>query len=119
MSRHKDALYIHHIQEACRKIIHRLSGVTRAAFDADDEKQDGIIRQLEIIGEAAGQVSEDFRQSHPFIDWRGMKDLRNVLIHGYANVDLDEVWRIAHTHVPELYRQLVALQRESEEEGES
>jgi len=51
--------------------------------------------------------------------WRGMKDLRNALIHGYANVDLDEVWRIAHTDVPELYRQLVALKRESEEERES
>ncbi len=95
-----------------------LNGVSRAAFDADDEKQDGIIRQLEIIGEAAGQVPEAFRQSYPFIDWRGMKDLHNVLIHGYANVDLDEVWRIAHTDVPELYRQLVALQRESEEKRE-
>jgi uncharacterized protein with HEPN domain len=71
-----DLIKPHHIQEACRKIIHRLSGVTREAFDADDEKQDGIIRQMEIIGEAAGQVSEDFRQSHPFIDWRGMKDLK-------------------------------------------
>ena len=45
-----------------------------------------------------------------------MKDLRNVLIHGYANVDLHEVWRIAHTHLPEIYRQLVVLPRESEEE---
>ncbi len=50
---------------------------------------------MEIIGEAAGQVSEAFRHSHPGIDWQGMKDLRNVLIHGYADVNLDRVWRIA------------------------
>lgn len=95
MSRHNDELYIHHIQEASRKIIQRLQGITRAAFDANEEKQDSIIRQMEIIGEAAGQVSEAFRHSHPGIDWQGMKDLRNVLIHGYADVNLDRVWRIA------------------------
>lgn len=63
MSRHNDALYIHHIHVASQKILHRLQRVTRAAFDAAEEKQDGIIRQLEIIGEAAGQISEAFRQS--------------------------------------------------------
>ena len=118
MLRHNDELYIHHIQEASRKIIQRLQGITRAAFDANEEKQDSIIRQMEIIGEAAGQVSEAFRHSHPGIDWRGMKDLRNVLIHGYADVNLDRVWRIAHTHVPELHHQLAALQHKSEEERE-
>ena len=119
MSRHNDALYLHHIQQAGQKILHRLQGVTRAAFDADDEKQDGIIRQLEIIGEAAGQISEAFRQHHPSIDWRGMKDFRNVLIHGYADVNLDRVWRIAHAQVPQLVRQLAALRSpEAEEERE-
>lgn len=65
MSRHKDALYIHHLQEACRKIIHRLNGVSRAVFDADDEKQDGIIRQLEIIGEAAAKCPRPFAKATP------------------------------------------------------
>ncbi len=116
MSRHNDALYLYHIQQACQKILHRLRGVSRAAFDADDEKQDGIIRQMEIIGEAAGQVSEAFRQIHPVIDWRGMKDVRNVLIHGCADVNLDRVWHIAHTQVPQLHRQLAAFMSHEEEE---
>lgn len=118
MSHHTDALYLHHIQQACQKILHRLQGVTRTAFDADDEKQDGIIRQMEIIGEAAGQVSEGFRQLHPAIDWLGMKDFRNVLIYGYADVNLDRVWRIAHTQVPQLNRQLAALLSQELEEEE-
>jgi uncharacterized protein with HEPN domain len=116
MSRHNDELYVHHIQEASRKIIQRLRGVTRAAFDADDVLQDAIIRQMEIIGEAAGRVSEAFRLIHFAIDWRAMKDLRNVLIHGYADVNLDRVWQIAHTQIPQLCHQIAALQQESEGE---
>ncbi len=53
MPRHRDALYIRHIREATHKIIAaRFRGVTREAFDEDDDKQDGVIRQFEIVGEA-------------------------------------------------------------------
>ena len=118
MSRHHDDLYIHHISEACQKIIHRLRGETWTSFEANEEKQDGIIRQIEIVSEAASHISEAFRQNHPIIDWRGMKDFRNLLIYGYAEINLDRVWRMAQTHIPQLSRQLATLARESKEERE-
>lgn len=118
MSRHRDALYLRHIQDATYKIIARLRGVTRETFAEDDEKQDGVIRQLEIVGEAASGVSADFRAAHPDIDWRGLKDLRNVLIHGYAHVNVDLVWEHARRDVPQLYEQIAALQRALNEEQE-
>lgn len=77
-----------------------------------------MIRQLEIVGEAASGVSADFRAAHPEIDWRGLKDLRNVLIHGYAHVNLDLVWEHARRDVPQLYEQISALQRALDEEQE-
>jgi len=68
MSRHHDALDIRHMRQATQKIIIRLQGVTRELFDRDEEKQDRIIRQLEIVGEAAAGVSADFRAVHPEVD---------------------------------------------------
>lgn len=114
MSRHHDELYLRHIEQAATKISRRIQGISRAAFDEDEEKQDGLIRQLEIIGEAASQISEGYRAAHPAVDWRKMKDLRNVLIHGYANVNLDRVWEVVRYDIPRLHQQLWGLLRSDE-----
>jgi uncharacterized protein with HEPN domain len=102
MSRHHDDLYLRHIRAACDRVAQYLTGVSWAAFEENMEKQDAVIRQLEILGEAAGRLSDPFRQAHPEMPWQRIKDLRNVLIHGYAHVDLTRVWEIAHESVPPL-----------------
>jgi uncharacterized protein with HEPN domain len=56
--------------------------------------QDAVIRNMEIIGEAAKRVDDDYRTAHPQIPWRGMAALRDVLIHQYDGVDLDKVWAV-------------------------
>lgn len=109
MSAHDDGLYLHHIDQAVTKITRRLHDVTRAMFDDNDLLQDGIIRQLEIIGEAAARLSNTFQKEHPDLDIRNMKGVRNVLIHGYANVDLDVVWDITQRDIPILQAQLALL----------
>ncbi|PSR34896.1 MAG: hypothetical protein C7B46_03005 [Sulfobacillus benefaciens] len=63
MSRHNDDLYIQHITQAIAKIIQRLRGVDRAQFDENDLLQDGIIRQMEIMGEASSRLSVAFRDT--------------------------------------------------------
>ena len=118
MSRHVDQLDLSHIQEAVIKIRRRLQGVTRAMFDTNDLLQDGVIRQMEIIGEAASRLSEAFQSAHPEWDIRNMKGLRNVLIHGYADVDLNVVWDIAERDIPGLQKHLTAWAQEAEEERE-
>jgi len=54
-------------------------------------RHSAIVRQIEIIGEATKRLSEDFRNSHPEIPWRSMAGMRDVVIHGYDHVDLEEV----------------------------
>ncbi len=105
----RDELYLEHIRQAAYKIVKRLHGVSREDFDADDEKQDGIIRQLEIIGEAAAQVSDAVRVLHPRVDWQGMEDLRNNLIDGYPDVNTNRVWGYAQ-HVPIWHAQVTVVE---------
>ena len=65
-----------------------------------------MVRQLEIIGEATKRLREAFRASHPTIPWRQMAGMRDILIHNYDDVDLDEVWNVATIYIPELIQQI-------------
>ncbi|WP_242523312.1 DUF86 domain-containing protein [Thiocystis minor] len=85
------------------------SGLDEAGFIASDLHQSAILRKLEIIGEAAGQVSNAFQQQHPEIPWSGMISLRNRLIHGYRVVQLDIVWRVVQRDLPPLIETLRPL----------
>jgi uncharacterized protein with HEPN domain len=81
----------------------------RSAFFASKLHQNAVIRSLEIMGEAAGRVSPAYRTAHPDVPWRLMTDLRNRLIHGYAEVDLDVVWNVVDEHLPPLIEKLRAI----------
>jgi uncharacterized protein with HEPN domain len=67
-----------------------------------EETQDAVIRNIEIIGEAAKHVSSDTRTLLPGIDWKRVCGMRDVLIHDYIAVDLDQVWNVASFGIPEL-----------------
>ena len=71
--------------------------------------QDVVCRELEIMGEAASQLSEGYRQGHPEVPWRQMIGTRNRLIHAYANVDPGIVWDIACSDIPSVLRRLREL----------
>jgi uncharacterized protein with HEPN domain len=77
-------------------------GPGREIFISDEFRQSAVIRQLEMAGEAAGRLSQAFRQAHPAIEAREMKALRNMLIHSYAQIDLGTVWDIIQNDLPRL-----------------
>ena len=110
-----DRLYLHHMLERCRRIA-RFVGTGRDAFMASEEQQDAVIRNVEVIGEAAKRVSPDVRSRLAALDWKAMCGMRDVLIHDYIEVDLDEVRNVASSRIPELQ---VALERFLAGESES
>jgi uncharacterized protein with HEPN domain len=90
------------ILEAARLIGLYVKDKTETDFRADTQKQDAVIRRIEIIGEAAAHLSEATRQAIPELPFRKMRGMRNIVAHDYANVDLKIVWEVATVHVPEL-----------------
>ena len=104
-----DEIPIKHILEAAEKSVDFLSDQTREKFEADEKLSLSTIRLLEIVGEAANQVSEKYMKTHPEIPWRNMVSLRNRLIHGYFDVDLDIVWNTVKNDLPPLIEQLKRL----------
>ncbi len=96
-----DRLYLYHMLERCRRIT-RFIGPGREVFMASEELQDAVIRNVEVIGEAAKRVSAEARSRLLSLDWRAICGMRDVLIHDYIGVDLDEVWNVAAARIPEL-----------------
>ena len=86
-----------------------VSGRERASLDTDQMLLFAVLRALEIMGEAAGKVSEELRSLAPGIPWSAIVGMRNRLIHGYFDVDTKVVWNTVVNELPALVRQLRAL----------
>jgi uncharacterized protein with HEPN domain len=98
-----ELLYLHHIRERCQ----RVGDCVRAGRDeffSNVVYQDAVMRNLEIMGEAAKRVSPELRTQLAELPWRQIAGLRDVLIHDYPNLDLERVWLVATRDVPELLR---------------
>jgi uncharacterized protein with HEPN domain len=98
----RDAVSVLDMLKAARKVVEYATGLDEWSFMASSRDQDAILRQLTIIGEAAKRVSDEFRISHPEVPWRRVAGFRDVVVHDYFKVDLEEVWRIVQEDVPAL-----------------
>lgn len=96
-----DRLYLHHMLERCQRIS-RFIRPGKELFFESEELQDAVIRNIEVIGEAAKRISQDTRGQLTPLDWKAICGMRDVLIHDYIGVDLDEVWNVASSRIPEL-----------------
>jgi uncharacterized protein with HEPN domain len=90
------------ILEAARLIGSYVKDTSETDFHGNKEKQDAVIRRIEIIGEAAAHLTETTRRAVPGLDFRKMRGMRNIVAHDYANVNLHIVWEVATVHVREI-----------------
>jgi len=89
----KDPLvYIDDIRDSIEAIKRYTAGLTKEDFFSSAEKQDAVYRRLEVIGEAANRLPDEFRNQYSLIPWYKIVGMRNVLIHEYDSIDLDRVW---------------------------
>ena len=100
---------LQHILFSINKIEIVLDGLSYASYLEDWKSQDIIIRNLEVIGEAARFVDDAVTGKYPEVAWRNARGMRNFLIHAYFQVDLDEIWKTATTDIPVLKAQITDI----------
>ena len=100
MSKRSLDLLVEDIWESIEKIERYIDGMTQDNFDSDEKTTDAVVRNLEIIGEAAGRLPEDFTNQHSEIEWVKIIGLRNRIVHEYFGVDLQIIWQILRKDIP-------------------
>jgi len=101
-----DRVRVHHILDAAKEAIEFLKDKSRKDLDADRKLSLALVRLLEVIGEAARGISPEFREKHSKIPWKQMMGMRNRLIHGYYDINLDIIWETVTKDLPPLVSQL-------------
>ncbi len=105
----RDDAYVLDMLLAARKVLEFTRGVDWPRFERDELVQNAVMRQIQIIGEAARMVSPEYRSDHPAVPWRDIVGMRNRLVHEYFRILPGRVWDVVEKHIPELVRLLEPL----------
>ena len=107
-------VFIADILESLDKILEYTFDIDEKTFEGNTEKQDAVIRRLEIIGEAVKSIPFDFREKYPEIPWKQIAGMRDVVIHQYFGVTIGLIWRVVTKDVPTLKENIQRIMDELE-----
>jgi uncharacterized protein with HEPN domain len=102
MSERDPRLYLSDILDSGGAIQEFVRGFSFEEFCNDRRTYSAVIREFEVIGEAAGKLFDELKQKDPDVEWQDIKDFRNLLIHEYFGVDLEIVWKVIQDDLPVL-----------------
>jgi uncharacterized protein with HEPN domain len=109
MSKREPNLLVEDIIDSGKKILEYTNNLSFEDFTSDGKTIDAVIRNFEIIGEAANRLPDDFKESHPEIDWHRIRGFRNRIVHDYFGIDFTIVWKIKNSFLPTLISKLETL----------
>ena len=109
MSKRNPHLLIADMIDSGQKIMAYTDRMTYNEFVSDSKTIDAVIRNFEIIGEAANRLDEDFKDKHPEVEWHRIRGFRNRIVHDYSGIDYEIVWQIKETFLPETITKLINI----------
>jgi uncharacterized protein with HEPN domain len=109
MSKRPVDLLLDDICQSIDKIQQYTTGTLFDIFSQDSKSIDAVVRNLEIIGEAANRLPADFKEKHPEIDWHKIVGLRHRIVHDYFSIDIQIIWQILRNDLPVLHKALLKI----------
>lgn len=104
-----DSVRLKHMLEAAQTCLQFGANRVRIDFETDQMLSFAVIRALEVFGEAASRISNEFQKKHTHIPWRAIIGMRNRLIHAYFDIDYDVVWNAINNEIPRIIPELEKL----------
>ncbi|MCK5624321.1 DUF86 domain-containing protein [Candidatus Pacearchaeota archaeon] len=101
--------FIEHILESINAIMEFSKDINKKELISNRLKQSAIVREIEIIGEAVKNISKDLKNKHPEIEWKEIVGTRDKMIHHYFGVDLNIIWEIIKTDLPDLKKHILKI----------
>ena len=109
MNPDKNIFRLEHVVDSIEKIEFIIKDLSYGQYLEDWIKQDAIVRNIEIIGEAIRNVEDELIIKYPNVPWKEARGMRNILIHEYFRIEYDEVWRTLNEDLPKLKSQIISI----------
>ena len=110
----RDGFYPVHIVECIQRIQQYIED-GKSNFFVDQKTQDAVIRNLQILAESTQRISDSLKMSHLSVEWSSIPAFRNVAVHNYLGIDLQQIWEIVEEDLPNLKRQIEEILKDLEE----